>query len=222
MLERVLEPELMDDPEEAQAYDDMDHEGVNKAFVQDFLQVAEGAAEILDLGTGTARIPIELCRSDEECRVLASDAAVSMLEVAKINVAIEGFEGRILLHHGDSKQLDLADDMFDAVISNSLLHHLPEPRSAVDEMVRVVRPAGWLFVRDLLRPESAEQVEELVTTYAGQETDYSKQLFRQSLVAALSLDEIRTMVGEAGFDPSTVQQTTDRHWTWAASKPTAE
>ena len=219
MLERKLEPELMDDPEESQAYDDMDHSAVNRQFVIDFLDSGPAGDEVLDLGTGTARIPIELCRQEQDCRIIASDAAVSMLEVAKINVAIEGFEHRIQLHHGDSKDLQFDDSLFDSVISNSLIHHVPKPEVVLAEMVRVVRPGGRLFVRDLMRPETLEEVERFVAAYSGQENKENQQLFRQSLIAALSLIEIRGMIEDAGFDTAGVQATSDRHWTWVARKP---
>ena len=62
MLPRVLEPEVMDSAEEASDYDAMDHSHVNRLFVTDFLTIWKGANPILDVGTGTAQIPIELCR----------------------------------------------------------------------------------------------------------------------------------------------------------------
>jgi hypothetical protein len=40
MLPRVLEPEVMDTPEEARDYDAMDHSAVNRVFVADFLAVS--------------------------------------------------------------------------------------------------------------------------------------------------------------------------------------
>src|ERR1051325_11092068 len=65
-MQRVLEPEVMDSLDEAIDYDAMDHAEVNRLFVADFLQAAgrmAADAEILDLGTGTAQIPIEMCRT---------------------------------------------------------------------------------------------------------------------------------------------------------------
>lgn len=218
MLERQLEPELMDDHREALLYDEMDHSEVNRVFVCDLLQSGEVGIDIVDLGTGTARIPIELCRQRANCRVMASDAAVSMLEIARLNVAVQGFEHRIQLHHGDSKKLGFCEDMFDAVISNSLVHHLPDPESAIAEMIRIVKPGGRIFVRDLFRPESLEETESLVQTHVGNEPPSAQQLFRQSLLAALTLDEIRAMVSKFDFPAESVERTSDRHWTWSASK----
>src|SRR4051812_48316065 len=72
MLPRVLEPEAMDTPDEARDYDAMDHAAVNGRFIADFLEVHGPCrgGEILDVGTGPARIPIALCRADDRARVL--------------------------------------------------------------------------------------------------------------------------------------------------------
>ena len=218
MLERVLEPELMDDPDEAQSYNDMDHSEVNRRFVAELLAGGDLGNDVLDLGTGTALIPIELCERQAACRVMASDAATHMLDLARYNIAGASLEVRIQLHHGDSKHLKFEDDMFDCVMSNSLIHHVPEPRAVLAEIVRVCKPGGRIFVRDLYRPDSIEEVESLVNAHTANETPYNQQLFRQSLCAALRLEEIRQMVAELGFTPESVQRTSDRHWTWSASK----
>ncbi|MCA9149503.1 MAG: methyltransferase domain-containing protein [Planctomycetales bacterium] len=217
MLTRILEPEVMDTPADAAEYDAMDHATVNERFVADFLAFAGSpTGEILDLGTGTARIPIALCRTADDCRVVAADLSISMLDVAKINVEIAGLTERILLHHVDTKALDYNDGRFDWVISNSLIHHLPEPARAFQEAIRVVGDVGGLFFRDLLRPASLAELETLVQTYTNDETEAARKLFADSLHAALDLAEVRAHVAELGFDPTSVVQTSDRHWTWQA------
>src|SRR5437879_2965362 len=87
MLTRVLEPEVMDSPEEARDYDAMDHGAVNRAFVVDFLAAWNGENPILDVGTGTALIPIELCRQAPAARVVAVDLAEHMIRLAEIGRA---------------------------------------------------------------------------------------------------------------------------------------
>lgn len=214
MLSRQLEPELMDDPQEAIIYDEMDHSEVNRRFVDDLLACGSIGCDILDLGTGTARIPIELCKRVTNCRVLASDGAQSMLEVARYNVSVSSLDSRIQLHLGDAKALEIDDETFDSVISNSLIHHLPEPLLAIQEIARLVRSGGRIFVRDLCRPVSEEAVEEIVERIAGSESVSAQTMFRQSLQAALTLDEIRSLVAGCGYPPSEVQMSSDRHWTW--------
>lgn len=218
-LERVLEPEVMDTYEEARDYDSMDHQAVNKLFVDDLLAVGNIGNDILDVGTGTAQIPVELCRQSEDCRIIAIDMAVHMLDLARFNIEVDGFTQRIFLQQIDAKDMQFESEMFDCVMSNSIIHHIPEPLAVLAESMRVTRPGGLLFFRDLLRPESGEEVAHLVSTYAGDENEHQRQMFDDSLRAALSLSEVRAMVSSLGFEAETVQATSDRHWTWIAIKP---
>ncbi len=232
MLSRVLEPEVMDTPAEAADYDSMDHAEVNRRFANDLLNTLGSWSlidnriplKILDLGTGTAQIPIELCCRTDRVHVVAIDAAVHMLDLACRNVAAARFEERIQLELADAKRLQFADSSFDAVMSNSIVHHLPEPMLCLAEAVRVTRPEGLLFFRDLLRPANAEELARLVDQYApaagiSPASDRQRSMFSDSLHAALTLNEIRALVGQLGFNPNSVQPTSDRHWTWSAWKP---
>ncbi|MBI1248600.1 methyltransferase domain-containing protein [bacterium] len=226
MLDRILEPEVMETQQEAMDYDDMDHSSVNELFVDDliaFLGVSPDheaeMIDILDLGTGTARIPIILADRIPQCRVMGADASIAMLDIARINVDIGGVIERVQLIRIDAKQLEWEDGFFTGVMSNSIIHHIPEPLGVLKEAVRVVEPGGWVFFRDLVRPESQEQLEHLTRTYCGNEVEAAQKMFAESLHAALSLGEMQAMVTSLGFDAETVQLTSDRHWTWAARKP---
>jgi len=239
MLQRVLEPEVMDTAVEAADYDAMDHSAVNRLFVDDLLEAAHSAGlakdnlatkragfcepgpgsqspallSILDAGTGTAQIPIELCRRSGAWTVTAVDLAAEMLKVAAENVKASGFIDRILLERADSKCLAYSDGYFDAVMSNSIVHHVPKPIEVLAELKRVLRRGGLLFVRDLLRPPDEEALEQLVVTYAGDENLHQRQMFRDSLHASLTVSEIRVILAELQIPPQHLAQTSDRHWT---------
>lgn len=218
MLPRTLEPEVMDTAEEAADYDAMDHSTVNRMFVDDFLR-AWGAPNrdtmlhVLDVGTGTALIPIELAQRGFPCRITAIDLAEEMLKLARRNIARAGLEHVIAPELVDAKGLPYADAAFDAVISNSIVHHIPQPRGTLAEMLRVLRPGGVLFVRDLLRPVTDTEVEHLVAVYAGNESPRQQQLFRQSLHAALTVSEIGDLLLGLGLSAAWARQSSDRHWT---------
>jgi ubiquinone/menaquinone biosynthesis C-methylase UbiE len=215
MLPRTLEPEVMDSPEEARDYDAMDHAAVNRVFVTDFLAVWDGHNPILDIGTGTAQIPIALCQQAPAARVVGIDLSQSMLQVGRESIARARLADRLELRHCDAKAMPFAAGSFAAVISNSIVHHIPEPGRVLAEMVRVVRPGGVLFIRDLLRPPDQVTLVHLVNTYAGEANPHQRQMYLESLRAALALDEVRDLVAALGFDPASVRQTTDRHWTWS-------
>ena len=219
MLKRILEPEVMDCPEEAREYDEMDHAAVNRQFVDDLLAGGEVRGDILDMGTGTALIPIELCERVEECRVMAIDLSTEMLDLARYRLEIAGMTHRIQLEHVDSKETPFADAMFDLIISNSIIHHIPDPSVVLREAVRVVKPGGRLFFRDLFRPDTEEQLRQLVETHVADQSPTQQKLFADSLRSALTVEEVQEIVTSLGFDPETVVQTSDRHWTWDAIRP---
>ena len=77
------------------------------------------------------------------------------------------------------------------MISNTIIHHIPEPALAIEAMKGRVAPGGRLLVRDLARPDSREEVARLVQLYTGNETPEARGLFQDSLHAALTLAEIR-------------------------------
>ena len=139
-----------------------------------------------------------------------------MLDVAAKNVAAAGLGQAIELKLVDAKRLPFEDGEFPVVMSNSIIHHIPDPADCLAEMVRVVSPkGGLLFVRDLLRPADEEQLQHLVQTYAGDSDAHQQKMFAESLHAALTLDEIRALAGRFGIGADCIQQTTDRHWTLA-------
>lgn len=218
MLPRILEPEVMDTPEEAAGYDAMDHAEVNRRFVTDFLAVWHGESPVLDVGTGTALIPIELCRRQPTIQVIAIDLADHMLTLARRNVQRDGCADRIRVEKANGRALNFADASIPAVMSNSIVHHIPDPADSLAQMVRVCQSGGTLFVRDLMRPPDEHTLRRLVDLYAADATSHQRQMFSDSLHAALTLDEIRGLVSRFGFAPQTVQATSDRHWTWAAQK----
>lgn len=219
MLLRTLEPEVMESHEDALDYDAMDHKEVNRKFVADLLASNPNLDEVLDLGTGTAQIPIELCRHSEHARVLAIDLSAEMLKVARVNVEVASLRDRIMLDRIDAKVLPYADGRFTAVMSNSIVHHIPDPAPVLAEAVRVLRGGGRLFIRDLARPETDAMLETLVSQYAADANYHQRQLFSDSLHAALSLEEVRAIVSGLGFARETAELTSDRHWTWSANKP---
>jgi ubiquinone/menaquinone biosynthesis C-methylase UbiE len=218
MLPRVLEPEIMDSPAEARDYNNMDHERVNRAFVDDLIAAGFSGGDVLDLGTGPAQIPLEIVRRPYECRIMAADAAPAMLDRARLNIEVAGQTQVIQLSYCDAKATPYASAMFDWVISNSLIHHLPDPGLALREAWRVTRPAGRLFFRDLLRPTSDAHCDQLVACYAADANEHQRAMFEKSLRAALTLDEIRDLVVALGCPADSVAPTSDRHWTWIAQR----
>jgi ubiquinone/menaquinone biosynthesis C-methylase UbiE len=214
MLDRVLEPEVMDDWQEATAYDAMDFSAVNRDFALTAISLHPQAVRVLDIGTGTAQIPIMLCQEKSCYQVLAIDMAQSMLVLGRKNIEAAGLLQQIRLELADGKRLPYPNWEFDLVISNSLVHHLPDPLSFFQEVSRLVKPNGAVLIRDLLRPNSTAEIDQIVAA-AGDYGARQNQLFRDSLAAAFTLDEIQSLVTKAEMTGYQLTQTSDRHWTLA-------
>lgn len=215
----------MDTAEEAADYDAMDHAEVNARFCDDLLRFrAPLPSPVLDVGTGTALIPIALSARASGIEVVAIDLADHMLALGRRNLARAGLEGRVRLERVDAKAMPYADGAFGATISNSIVHHIPDPKDAFAEMFRVTAKGGVLFVRDLARPDTTGEIDRLVALYAGSEPaepgarasfERQRALFRASLAAALTPEEVAALVAPFGVAASAVQMTSDRHWTLA-------
>ncbi len=212
-MQRVLEPEVMDTWEESVAYDAMDFTAVNEAFAERAIALAPESALVLDAGTGTARIPILLCQQRPQWQVIGIDRSKTMLEIGAANVKQAGLQAQITLADEDAKQLPYPDSYFDAVVSNSLVHHLPEPLPFLQELKRVLKPQGAIVLRDLLRPIDIATVDTLVSSIGDGYDAHQQQLFRDSLCAAFRLEELRALLDTAGLQDVLLYQSSDRHWT---------
>ncbi len=210
-IERIPEPEVMDDTAEARVYDDADFSRVNlycARRIYRWLETEKGHA--LDLGTGPAEIPIRLCALAPGWKITAVDASASMLRLARARIKKAGLEKRIRLLQADAKNLGKLQRGFSTVFSNSLLHHLHDPIPFWREVKRLTSRNGSVLVQDLRRPPGRARARELTRLHTAGDPPLLKQLFYQSLLAAFTPSEVREQLREAGLDLR-VRATTDRH-----------
>ena len=221
MLTRILEPEIMDSADDAREYDAMDHSAVNAQFVTDLLAITEldcATLQILDLGAGTAQIPIELARRAPHVHITAVDAAASMLAVARANIAAANLTDRIEPILADAKQLPFADNSFAVVISNSILHHIADPQQSSPKPSASPRPAACYSTATW--PDHPTKPNCNISSKRTRATPHPTSANSSTIrcAAALTLEEIRDLVASLDFARDTVQMTSDRHWTWSATR----
>src|SRR4249920_2952926 len=122
MMPRVLEPELMDDPEQALVYARADFEKENQGFVDRFREYFPEFAEghILDLGCGPGDIPVRFAQALPSCRITGVDASEPMIGLAVETVKRAGLADRVTFRCERFQTVSLLEPV-DASISNSLL-----------------------------------------------------------------------------------------------------
>jgi len=213
MMARTLEPEVMDEPEQARAYANADFEEENQGFVDRFRDFFPEFTEghVLDIGCGPADIPIRLVRAMPKCRVTGIDASGPMIEIGAEAVRKAGFSHRITLRCERFQSCELADRP-DAVISNSLLHHVPNPLQFWYAAKKTAKPGAYVLVMDLLRPESAKEAQAIVDLYAAEEPAILRRDFYHSLLAAFTEDEVAAQLAELNLSRLLIDVPDDRHW----------
>ena len=147
MMDRILEPELMDDPEQARAYAQADFEEENQEFVNRFLAYYPDWTEghLLDMGCGPADIPIRFARALPDCRITAVDASAAMIRLADQAIKAAGLENRIVLRSDRVQSVTLPEPA-DAGVSNSLLHHISNPLQFWYSMKKLVKSGSYVLV----------------------------------------------------------------------------
>ena len=213
MMERRLEAEVMDDPDQVLAYAQADFESENQGFVDRFLELYDelDEAHILDLGCGPGDIPIRLARKHATCRVTGVDASAPMIDWANRLTREAGFQDRLTFLCQRIQDLSL-DAPADALMSNSLVHHIPNPLRFWFGVKNFVKSGGPVLVMDLLRPESEEEAKALVDQYAADESEQLRQDFYHSLLAAFTEDEVAAQLAELNLSRLMVDVPDDRHW----------
>jgi ubiquinone/menaquinone biosynthesis C-methylase UbiE len=213
MIARVPESELMDDVAQAQAYAAADFSNENQGFVDRFREYFPEwtAGHVVDLGCGPADIPIRFARAYHQATVTAVDGSRAMIDLAERAVEEAGLAGRIRLRCERFQQLTL-DEPADAALSNSLLHHLPNPLQFWYRLKELVTPGAAVLVMDLLRPESQEAAQALVEQYAADALPILKRDFYNSLLAAYTEDEVAAQLAEMNLSRLLIDVPDDRHW----------
>lgn len=212
-MERIPEPELMDDPEQALAYAKADFQDENQGFVERFREYFPDVTEghVLDLGCGPADIPIRFLRALPGCRVTGVDASPAMVRLAEDAVWTAGLGDRITIRCERVQAMALPEPA-DAAISNSLLHHMPNPLQFWYRLKQLVKPGSAVLVMDLLRPDSPEAAQDIVDRYASGEAAILKRDFYNSLLAAFTEDEVAAQLAEINLSRLLIDVPDDRHW----------
>ena len=215
-MRRVPEPEeLMADPAQARAYADADFSESNGLFVDLFqrLHRTPFAGHALDLGCGPGDIPIRLARAYPAAHVDAVDGAEAMLALARTAVSGDAdLARRIRWICAQIPSPGAAPaGRYDAVLSNSLLHHMADPLDLWRAVRDSARPGAAVLVMDLVRPADEATVERLLTLHAAGAPELLVGDFRASLHAAYRVDEVRDQLAAVGLDGLVVAMVSDRH-----------
>jgi len=151
--------------------------------VADWLAPLRGRERVLDSGCGTGAFALAIAGLVGS--VVGIDADEASLAAGR-----ETAPANVELIRGDAASLPFEDASFDLAGCFRVLHHVPEPGRIVDELARVVAPAGRALLVDQLRDED---------TAAAEAADRFERERDPSHTRTLTAEEIHGLLVAAGF-----------------------
>lgn len=100
----------------------------------------------LEIGTGKGRFLVELARHAAAVATVDIDAEAQAH--ARLNARYFGVEDKIQFVLGDATRLPWPDHTFDSAVTFNAIHHIPDFKPVLNEMLRVVKPGGKIVLGD--------------------------------------------------------------------------
>jgi 2-polyprenyl-3-methyl-5-hydroxy-6-metoxy-1,4-benzoquinol methylase len=205
----------MDSEAQTLAYAEADFDEANSLFTQSFtahFPDLPAAGRMADLGCGPGDIAIRMARELPGWSVTGLDAGENMLRRAGERLASSDVAGRVRFRLAYLPDPSLEAGSYHALISNSLLHHLPDPKVLWQSIVQLGAPGAAVQVMDLMRPGTEAEAARLVDLYAEGAPEILREDFYNSLLAAYTTVEISEQLLAAGLDRLKIETPSDRHW----------
>jgi len=143
MKERVMKGYDGAFSDHVSGYDELGTEFQTKAAQEQLTGVDLQGKLVLDVGCGTGVISM-LALQKGAAKIVCGDISQYMLDVGRSKAITRGYAERMEFRQLDAESLPFEGGGFDLVMSGITLGLLPNPEGAVSEMVRILRPGGFL------------------------------------------------------------------------------
>ncbi len=218
-MERIAEPELMDDPQQARVYAEADFAASDGALVERILSLAapDGLGpRVLDLGCGPGNISFRLAERCPGSELIGLDGAEAMLAIAEQRRRSAPqrwprLSFRCLRLPLAGPDLEGLAASCSALVCNSLLHHLHQPALLWQTLRQLAAPGALVHIHDLRRPDDPAAVDALVERHASGCAPLLRRDYRASLHAAFRVEEVRLQLQQAGLTGLRVEAREDRY-----------
>lgn len=213
-MQRTVEPELMDDKVQAEAYAAANFEQADKLIVDAFdlhFPSTEINGNILDLGCGPGNITFQMAQRFTNGHIVGIDGSTEMIKLANQEMVKLGFQNRITLITDIIPGTAIPQIQYSAIVSNSFLHHLHRPEVLWNTIKQYSSSDTKILIVDLFRPNSEEDASRIVKNYSSDEAEILQRDFYYSLLAAFTPEEIEQQLINAGLTQLKIKIITDRH-----------
>lgn len=112
-----------------------------------FLPHLQPGMNLLDCGCGPGAITLDLAKIIAPGQVVGIDIEDTQFEIGRANALEQGISN-VSFETGNIYDLSFPSESFDAVFAHAILYHLNDPRLALTELYRVLKPGGVIGIRD--------------------------------------------------------------------------
>lgn len=155
--------------------------------------------DILEVAPGPGFLAIELAKRGRH-RVTGLDISKTFVDIACRNA--EAARVKIDFRNGNASRMPFGEGSFDFVVCRAAFKNFSEPMKAIEEMHRVLRPAGKGVIIDLRRDASMT----MISTYVDRmgmgvwNGLFTKMIFRFMLIRrAYTVPEFKQMLAKVPF-----------------------
>jgi SAM-dependent methyltransferase len=213
-MKRTVEPEVMFDEEQAEAYARADFAAAHRSYPRLFTHKFPGRprkARALDLGCGPCDVTIRFAKANPGYLFHAVDGSAAMLRFGRAAVRRAKLVSRIKLIEGFIPGATIPRADYDVILSSSFLHHLHDPQVLWRTVRQYAKRGTIVFILDLRRPPSRVKARGMVKRYSADEPLVLRRDFYNSLLAAFTPVEVRSHLRQAGLRELQVEVVSDRH-----------
>jgi len=172
-----------------------------KYFVSKVLKKGIRSGRVLDIGTGSGLLAIEIARA-KGCRfdIVAVDISENMIRKARANAGRCGVADRIDFIVTTAAALPFADSSFDIVISYASLHHWLEPVAVFNEVARVTGETGFAVIRDNKRVYQNPVWKAIIWFISRFMNRRHRENWPKAILASYTVPEVREILSRSRLD----------------------
>ena len=208
-MKRIPEKPLMENPLQARVYAEADFGETDRIFInrlEEFLFKNQKDRcdhnVMVDLGCGPGNITERLISRWPNSTVIGLDGSQAMISIAKERQSacrnLSKIKYRRFFLCSEQLKSSSFNSYADIVVSNSLLHHYPEPHSFWEVTKTIGSPGAFIYHRDLIRP-----CDELALSVEHQKLGDAHQILKEdylaSLRASFTVDEVKDQLLTEGL-----------------------